>query len=220
MKHWMENDKVMSDRFINIYIDIYFSNFDDLISFNLFLSTCCHQVWSMTGRRICRSVNNKHYEYQPNSVFLRCTLRTGRSRMCTSGRTRPGSLCWRRTRGPSSCVHKQIFLCRRSNIILVPVRGGEDVDGAAHDHLQGLERGDHHGQHLGHLQPAGAHPVVGVHQRVHRVVHHLPPHNTLLDISHYKSCQVTFANFHSIFNEEKALVGAPLWNFAKFLLQL
>ena len=36
MKHWMENDKVMSDRFINIYIDIYFSNFDNLISFNLF----------------------------------------------------------------------------------------------------------------------------------------------------------------------------------------
>ena len=89
--------------------------------------------------------------------------------------TRPGSPCWRRTRGPSSCVHKQIFLCWRANIILLPVRGGEDVDGAAHDHLQGLERGDHHGQHLGHLQPAGPHPVVGVHQRVHRVVHNLPP---------------------------------------------
>ena len=52
---------------------------------------------------------------------------------------------------------------------------GHNVDGAAHHHLQGLEGGDHHGQHIGHLDPAGPDPVVGVHQGVHRVVHHHEP---------------------------------------------
>ena len=52
---------------------------------------------------------------------------------------------------------------------------GRDVNGAAHHHLQGLERGDHHGQHIGHLDPAGPDPVVSVHEGVHCVVHHHEP---------------------------------------------
>ena len=52
---------------------------------------------------------------------------------------------------------------------------GQDVDGASHHHLQGLKGGDDHGHHVGHLDPAGPDPVVGVHQGVHGVVHHHEP---------------------------------------------
>ena len=67
---------------------------------------------------------------------------------------------------------------------------GKDIDSTPHHHLQQLQGGDDHGQHLGHRDPEQGHQVlynmlvallhslgsiVAVHDGVHAVVHHHEP---------------------------------------------
>ena len=77
------------------------------------------------------------------------TLQTGWSSWCTSGSPSRGWCCWPRR----SCLIRshmsQAVYNKHSNTISLVVPG-KDVHAAPEHHLQQLQGGDHHGQHLGH----------------------------------------------------------------------
>ena len=80
------------------------------------------------------------------------TLQTGWSSWCTSRRTSRG-WCWWLRRSCLLILHMSQSVYKNQSSTISLVVPGKDVHAAPTHHLQQLQGGDHHGQHLGHRDP-------------------------------------------------------------------